>query len=245
MQLSKGAEFTKLSFKKGSASKRFVFYSDTLNALCWRDSKSKFPKTKQILYLSEIKNICTSYHLSKVKKNPSVKIDDSCFFSIEAISRTFDLVASSTEVRNVWVKTLNLLLLMTKNKYGDQSQLETKEYESVARQFVGETQNLEDEIEQIKHLCNSNEKNTKKTFLETAENFITKEAEQKYNLNKTIRVLEKELEDTKANKENFERDAFITKKHLESAQLQQTQLMHQMRSYNQEKNHIIGIIREF
>lgn len=217
-----------------------------MNALCWRDPKAKFPKTKQVLYLSEIKNVCSSYNLSKAKKPSNLKIDENSFFSIEAESRTFDLIAPNFETKMLWVKTLNLLLLLNKTKLGENGVfVEQREYEAVARQFLGEVGTLDDEIEQIKHLCRSNEKNIRKGLIEKAESFISREAEYMYDMSKTIRTLEKELEDTTNAKKAAEIDTFCTKKHLESSQLQQAQLLSQMRTHNQEKENIINVIREF
>jgi len=196
---------------------------------------------------TEIKAVLTNYQHLKVKKSIQLPNED-CFFAIETPSRTFDLIAPTPEIKNLWVKTLNLLLLMTKNKHGDPTQgslIDQKEFETVAKQFATNIHDIQEEVEQIKQLCRSNEKNLRKTFLETAETYIKKETDQMYGLSKALKALEKELEEARTIRDNLEQENTCVKKHLESSQLQQRQLLSQMRNYSDEKNKIIEVIREF
>lgn len=194
----------KLAFKKNKMEKRFVFYSETLEAICWRDPKAKIPKTKQMIYLAEIIKVNDDFKTSKAaQKFANTKIDEQTFFSIETSDRTLDLLAPNVETKKVWVKTINLLALIVKNRLRDGSSggmydnglIGEREYESVAKQFAGNMGNLNSEVEEIKQLCFSNEKKLKKNFLEMAEEALMKEVDQSHRLNKAVRILDKELQE--------------------------------------------------
>lgn len=177
-----------------------MFYSETLEAICWRDPKSKVPKTKQMIYLNEIIGVNDVFRNSKAfKKFNNAKIEEDCFLSIETKERTFDLLAPNVETKKIWVKTLNLLILIAKNKLregsGDNGMGFEREYEAVAKQFAGNLGNIQNEIDEIKQLCYSNEKKLKKNFLELAEEAILREAEQAHRLNKAVRALDMELQE--------------------------------------------------
>ena len=153
-----------------------------------------------MIYLNEITNINDVFRNSNAfKKFNNLKIDEDCFLSIETKERTFDLLAPNVETKKIWVKTLNLLILIAKNKLregsNDNGMGFEREYEMVAKQFAGNLGNIQNEIEDIKQLCYSNEKKLKRNFLELAEEAILREAEQAYRLSKAVRVLDLELQE--------------------------------------------------
>ncbi len=157
-----------------------------------------------MIYLNEIIQINTVFHNSAAfRRFPNLKIDEECFISIEAKDRTFDIVAPNVETKKVWAKTLNLLLLISRAKLreGGSSGINDngfnveKEYEAVARQFAGNVGNVNNEIEEIKQLCYTNEKKMKRNFLELAEEAIMREAEQAHRLQKAVRALDVELQE--------------------------------------------------
>lgn len=258
---SLGGDFIKLAYKSNQQGKRFVFYSETIEAICYRDPKSKVPKTKQMIYLSEITNINENFRTSQAfKKYSNAKIDEDCFFAIETKDRTLDLIAPNLETKKIWVKTLNLLTLMAKNRIKESSsgssidvtQAVDKEYEVVAKQFAGNLGNIQNEIDEIKQLCYSNEKKLKKNFLDLAEEAIMREAEQAYRLSKAVRVLDHELQEARDENQGLKSECqglkvenISVKKNLEATSLQRRQLVAQMRSYNDEKRSIVDFIKQF
>ena len=176
-----------------------------MEAICWRELKTKVPKTKQMIYLTDVLNINESFRSSRAgKKFSNLKIDEECFFSIETKDRTFDLLASNIETKRLWVKTIHLLVLLAKNKLKEGSSgaatsestaLGDKEFENVAKQFAGNLGNVQNEVEEIKRFCRSNEKKLKKNFLDLAEEVITKEVDHSHKLDKAVRVLDQELQE--------------------------------------------------
>lgn len=216
-----------------------------------------------MIYLSEITNINENFRTSPAfKKYANAKIDEDCFFAIETKDRTLDLVAPNLETKKIWVKTLNLLTLMAKNRIKESSMGSSsadshlpgidKEYEVVAKQFAGNLGNIQNEIDEIKQLCYSNEKKLKKNFLDLAEEAIMREAEQAHRLSKAVRVLDSELQEARDENQGLKGECqglkienISVKKNLEATSLQRRQLVAQMRSYNDEKRSIVDFIKQF
>lgn len=199
-----GGEITKVSRKSTKLVKRFVYYSETLEAICWRDPKSKVPKTKQMVYLTDIVGVNESMRNQGAdKKKASLKIDETNFFAIETSERTYDFLAPNNEVKMLWVRAINLLVLLAKNKKREGSSgklyenelIDENRYHSVAANFNGNISFLQKEIDDIKGLCDSNHKRLRKNFLEIAEEAINHETEEKDKLEKIVQTLDGQLKE--------------------------------------------------
>ena len=199
-----GEELTKVSRKSTKLVKRFVYYSETLEAICWRDPKSKVPKTKQMVYLTDIVRVNDSMRNQAAdKKRASLKIDETNFFSIETSERTYDFLAPNNEVKMLWVRVVNLMVLLARNKKREGSSgklyeneiIDENRYHSVTANFNGNLSILQKEIDDIRGLCDSNHKRLRKNFLEIAEEAINNESEQKEKLEKVVQTLDGQLKE--------------------------------------------------
>lgn len=127
-EMAKGWNFLKISFKNPKkSSNKIVFFSQNLEAICWRDNKNKLPKNKQMIFLKDIRNI-----YSKPQKN-FVGKDMSCFVSIETSQRSLDLVAPNIRIKELFVRLLNQYLKNFKQNFGKDEELlialsENKDY---------------------------------------------------------------------------------------------------------------------
>jgi hypothetical protein len=117
-EIAKGWSFLKISYKNPKKTNyRTVFYSHNLEAICWKDQKSKLPKTKQLIYLKDIRNIVT-----KTTKN-LIGHDINCFLSIETSQRSLDLIAPNLRIKESFLRLMNNILKSFKQNFGKDEEM--------------------------------------------------------------------------------------------------------------------------
>ena len=118
MEIAKGWQFLKISFKNPKKSNmRTVFFSENLEAICWKDPKTKLPKLKQMIFLKDIRDI-------SVKTNKIIPGKDmTCFISIETSRRSLDLIAPNLRVKEVFIKLISSFLKNFKQNFEKDEEL--------------------------------------------------------------------------------------------------------------------------
>ena len=117
-EIAKGWNFLKISYKNPKKSNyRSIFYSHNLEAICWKDQKSKLPKAKQIIYLKDIRSISTKTTKTIIGQ------DLNCFLSIESSQRSLDLIAPNARIKETFVRLLNNIMKSFKQNFGKDEEL--------------------------------------------------------------------------------------------------------------------------
>ena len=109
--LQKGETFLKFG-KLGEPHKRFVYVSDDERNLFWCKLKDGNRRSKiRCLPCSSIVDIKVGCNTTAILKKYNIPIEfDDLVFSIITKTRSLDLQATSSEVRNRWVKFLKIIL---------------------------------------------------------------------------------------------------------------------------------------
>jgi hypothetical protein len=118
--LMKGVQFSKISSKNPKkSSPRTVFYSPCVEGLCWKETKSPFPKAHQVFPIKDIIKIHTNYEkfstdcskkaVSKIAL-PARGQDQACFIAIESESKLLMLIAPNENMKNIYTKVLNSMI---------------------------------------------------------------------------------------------------------------------------------------
>lgn len=112
-EFTKGWSFLKISFKNPKkSSNRTVFFSPNLEAICWKDSKNRFPKAKQLIFLKDIRKISTNPPRTFSGK------DSTLYFCIESSQRNLDLLAPNLQIKELFIRLLNTHIRNFKQRFG-------------------------------------------------------------------------------------------------------------------------------
>ena len=225
-----------------------MYYCPTLEAICWRDTKNKFPKPEQILHIKEINLICTSTERAKsIKRLTTLKIEDTLYFSIESKDRSLDLLAPNIDTKNLWIKTLNVLILLFKNREElnfEESLIDFKEFEKINNQFNENIKDLSDESDQLKEINRLYNDKLKKSFVEVIEAMIKKEKNQFNQLDKCYKELNREFQSTLSKRDELQKENIEILKELDDNVQKNKDLANDIKCLKDDKASFHRIVKE-
>ena len=201
--LVQGETLQKYTYKHGKKQTRYFSMSPDLEHLQWRLPNSQ--RKLRRYPISEISRVTSGNHFfSSRNSKANMRTDDeNCCFSIHLNSRTVDLVASSEDQRNLWVKAL-CMAIKPKSDLKDLRDSET-EIQKLSEEITYKYNELEQQNSQLKlKLSKLEHLNKEKSSIEVtlqgkdqgsmhSDNSTTNKDEEINNLRQKVSELEEQL----------------------------------------------------
>eukprot|EP01017_Pseudomicrothorax_dubius_P040292 TRINITY_DN6284_c0_g1_i1.p1 TRINITY_DN6284_c0_g1~~TRINITY_DN6284_c0_g1_i1.p1 ORF type:complete len:695 (+),score=115.50 TRINITY_DN6284_c0_g1_i1:136-2220(+) len=197
-QIMKGEVLSKVCKKDPTKShQRLFYYCPVLEALTWKSLNNIMPKDFQLIKLRDIiqingnvQNFCGRKKLTPAAISRFADV----LLTIESRKCTIDLVCPNTEIRNKWLKALNLLICEGRSKRNLFTSLTANCENPIAQKTGDDFQRVRTALEEVKHKVGLAFVNVKRHYFECFKNFLKKERERQSALAAKMKALEAKLD---------------------------------------------------